>query len=765
MPYIAIRRDAIEDLIAERAVQSTDFQLGKELAESLKKGDFADILPRIAVHRGKHGQIVYGKKSGEQNFIVFDLGQSKIFSSANEQQVILFFQRTLRFSIKFWEKGVFTPAEKIVNAKKAALFPFPLSQKTGVRISFDLNPDVERLSKRGKSGRHLLVYSVKNDEGDGPNETASLAEFRKFLEDLESSESQKLEAQNKNLSETWNATFSSASLGAIHSQVDMHQAYETWLKLLTDDQRRFALATLDHPLRIEGPAGTGKTASLSVAAVHALKEAQAQDGELQAIFITHSEASCNGIRTVIEAMGGGGFLSGQAAIRRLRVETLQSFCAQLLRQDISETEFVDPDAYDAKQLQLMYVDEALRTTREELFTYANFMSEEFLSYMQSEDDELKVPLIQHEIAVVIKGRSSESLDIYKKVPSIPTGLPIRNEADKAFMWRIYERYREHLVSGGQFDTDDVVLSALSQLSTPIWRRRRARDGFDVIFVDETHLFNMNELSIFHHLTRNDQKFPIAFAVDRSQAIGDRGWADDIDVTSLMPTQEERQSSTTVKVNGVFRCSPDIVNLAFAITSSGASLFTNFQDPMSLAHSNMTYEEEKKSRHPTYVEYPSDEQMIAGAFDNAEKMRTSLNSGRGDVAVVAFSDEIYREMERLVGLENKPYELLKHRGDLDGVRRAKNSGRFVLSLADYVGGLEFDGVILVGVDDGRVPPSLSRSSQSKAFVNFAYHNRLYVAVTRARYQVEILGVQARGPSPILKSAINGGALSLRSSLQA
>jgi superfamily I DNA/RNA helicase len=76
----------------------------------------------------------------------------------------------------------------------------------------------------------------------------------------------------------------------------------------------------------------------------------------------------------------------------------------------------------------------------------------------------------------------------------------------------------------------------------------------------------------------------------------------------------------------------------------------------------------------------------------------------------------------------------------------------------VGGLEFDGVVLVGVDDGRVPPSPNNQhSQSKAYLTFAAHNKLYVAVTRARYQVAILGVQARGPSAILKSALDAGAL--------
>ena len=760
MTFLAIRRDAAEDIIAERVLQSTDFQEGQRLALNLRSGLINDVGPRVSASKTKHGMVAYGKNAAEQRYVVFDLEQSRIFSNATDAQAILYLQRVLRFAIKFWDKGVLTQAEKVLSATTAAVFPYPLSQKTGVRIALDLNPDVERLAKRGRSGRYLLAYKIGTDRGEGPRETASVTTFRKFVDDLDGLGA-RFEASSRGLPPAWETNFSSTSLGMIASKVDIHQGYETWLRLLTEDQKKFILAPLLHPVRIDGPAGTGKTVSLSLAAIHSMRQAASEDREYQAVFITHSEASRRSISTVLEAMSGEEFMTAQASIRRLRVETLQSYCSGLLKQEISETEFVDPDAYDAKQLQLMYVDEALQQANTEFEFYAKFMSPEFKAYMEDEKEEYKLPLIQHEISVVIKGRAKENLDTYKNIPHIPSALPVSSEGDKAFVWRVYERYREQLVAGGQFDTDDVVLSALSQLSTPIWRRRRARDGFDAIFVDETHLFNMNELSIFHHLTRSENLFPIAFAVDRSQAIGDRGWADDIDVASLMPSPEERSSSTTINVKGIFRCSPDIVNLAFSITSSGASLFTNFQDPMMLAYSNMTYEEEKKAKRPYYVSYLTDTAMMDAALSVAEEMRVSMGATKRDVAIVVFEESLFRVLEKRSIEDNRPVEILKHRGDPEVVRRAQSSGRFVLSLPDYVGGLEFDGVVLVGVDDGRVPPSPhSQHSQSKAYLTFAAHNRLYVAVTRARYQVAILGVQARGPSVILKSALDAGALERR-----
>lgn len=761
MTFLAIRRDAAEDIIANRVLQSNDFPEGRQLADQLRAGSIDHVGPSISRTKTKHGVIAYGKNAAEQRYVVFDLDQSRIFAEASNEQAILYLQRVLRFAIKFWSKGILTPAEKVLSATTAAVFPHPMSQKTGVRIALDLNPDVDRLAKRGKSGNYLLVYKIGTDQGDGPQETASVATFRKFLDDIDGLGA-RLEASPKEEIPAWETNFSSTSLVPLLSKVDIHQGYETWMRLLTEDQKKFILAPLLHPVRIDGPAGTGKTASLSLAAIHSMREAERDGREYQAAFITHSEASRRSVSTVLKAMGGEEFMLEQPSVRRLHVETLQGHCSGLLRQEISETEFVDTDAYDAKQLQLMYVDEALQQVRNEFASYTRFMSPEFKAYMEGEEDEFKIPLIQHEISVVIKGRAKENLDTYKRISPIPSALPVTSEGDKAFVWRVYERYREQLVAGGQFDTDDVVLSALSQLSTPIWRRRRTRDGFDAIFVDETHLFNMNELSVFHHLTRSEKLFPIAFAVDRSQAIGDRGWADDIDVTSLMPSSEDRSSSTTINVKGIFRCSPDIVNLAFSITSSGASLFTNFQDPMALAHSNMTFEEEKKAKRPCYLDYSTDEAMLDATLLVAEEMRVSVGGTKGDVAIVVFDESLFHEIEKKSIEENRPVEILKNRGDPDVVRRAKSAGRFVLSLPDFVGGLEFDGVVLVGVDDGRVPPlPVTQYSQSKAYLTFAAHNKLYVAVTRARYQIAFLGVQARGPSAILKSALDAGALERRS----
>jgi hypothetical protein len=212
------------------------------------------------------------------------------------------------------------------------------------------------------------------------------------------------------------------------------------------------------------------------------------------------------------------------------------------------------------------------------------------------------------------------------------------------------------------------------------------------------------------------------------------------------------------VQRIFRCSPEIVDFAFSVTSSGATLFTNFNDPMRLASSVFTAEEERKAARPCMLACGNDDEMISEAFRRADSMAEALNSSRCEVAVILFSDELLTMASTFAKSHNKPAEILKQRGDIEVIRRAQQTKRFVLSTPDFVGGLEFSGVVLVGVDDGRVPPCHTADSiESSNFLSYAAHNRLYVAITRAKYRVIVLFAKERGPSSLLLSAINAGLL--------
>jgi hypothetical protein len=756
--FIAVSRTAADEIIADRRLQSVEYETGRAFAKVLQNPDLdARLSPRITLSRYPDGLFLLSA-ARSPDYVVFDLQTCSLFDEAHSlAEVLLYIQKVLRFAKKIWGNLKLSITERTLpGSSKAIVFPNPISQHTSFRISIELSPDPTRQAKRSGEGRSLLVYRCGLDEGGGKREEASLTNFRRFLTARRAlAEGQAVEVRG---AEPQIAALHITSIdGSLPNQVNPFQGYDGWMAFLTDRQKSFVCAELLAPHRIEGPAGTGKTMCLILKAITGLRAAFQRGDEHRALFVTHSEATRRSIEQIVEANDPSRF-SDESKLQSLKLTTLQQLCGELLERDISETEFLDRDAMESKVLQFWYVTEAFNTTMaEDYHTHQSFLSAEFDEFLQTTKVAAIAEMLQHEISVVIKGRAEEQLENYRKLPRLKYGLPVQSPADRGFVWIVFRKYQSQLQAAAQFDTDDIVLTTIGQLNTPIWRRRRARDGYDSIYIDETHLFNINELSLFHYLSKNTIRYPIAYSVDRSQATGDRGWTDDLFEETLSPGVGSTTHSARTEVRGIFRCSPDIVNLAFSVTSAGATLFTNFDDPLRLASSMFTPEEERKCSAPRLVACTSDDDMVAEAFARAEHLTKELSASRCDVALVAFTDDLFRAAATYSVDHNKPTELLKQRGDSDAVRRAKQSGRFVLSTPEYIGGLEFEGVILIGVDDGRVPPSKTlESADSANYLSYVSHNRLYVAITRARYRVEVLIANERGPSPLLQSAIASGA---------
>lgn len=756
--FILVDAFAAEELVSTRTLQSDDFENGRILGAALTGAlSLGQLAPKAYLVEAGQGLYILNGSSKSEDVLVIDLEQAPLFEGCSTRDAILRFQKLLRFARRRWTKVGPAQNEKLfAGSTKAVVFPYPITTQSSFRLTIELAPDHRRRERRSK-GVELLVYRMGTGEGGGPHEEAPVTNFRKALEGHSEAVSElekRIAIEGRTPPPSVNSlAVTKLTEGSARGAIAGCD-FDQWHYYLTDAQKAFISQELKAPHRIEGPAGTGKTLSLVLKCIAQMRLAKERGESHSALFVAHSEATRKNIESMFEPeMEHARLPTSGFALQSVKVTTLHELCGELLRYEISDTELLDRDAFESKQSQLLYVVEALQEViKDDLSSHRPHMSAAFCEYLTSNDHWIVAEMFQHEISVMIKGRADEDLEKYKRVPRLRYGLPVENEGDKAFTFLLFSAYQRRLRASGQFDTDDVVLSALQQLDTPIWRRRREREGYDSIFVDETHLFNINELSVFHRLTRSTERFPIAYSADLSQSLADKGWAECKISDALLATAPRSQEEKETTFSSIFRCSPEIVNLAFSVTSSGATLFTNFHDPLEAASSAFTEAEERKCQPPRYVMFPTDEAMITGAFEAAEKFATEMQSTRGDVAIVVFGNELFALVERFTRSANKPVELLKHRGDMDVVRRARASGRFVVSTPDFVGGLEFDAVVLVGVDKGRVPPKISSdSTDSENFVSYATHQRLYVAITRARYRVALLGVKARGVSDLLANA--------------
>jgi len=660
--FLGISRQAVDEIISDRFLQSLEFEGGAALVAFLMgKAASVKLSNKVLVSKVDDGYIVDSVVPGPAQYVVFDTESSGIFEEPYKPfEVLLHLQKTLRFCAKMW--GNLKPSSNerfLTTSTKAVIFPHPMSQQTSVRVSIELAPDSKRLSKRGgEEKKFVFVYRCGTDDSGGPHEEVRLTNFRKFLEAFSSFNHVKPTVSHDIPTIT---SLSVTSLEVPVSKIEPYQGYERWRQILTTRQKVFVDADLRVPHRIEGPAGTGKTLCLVLKCITSLMKAKVVGQDERALFVTHSDATRRSVQGIVEANDENQFQDGENTLSRqsLKIITLQQLYGELLRQDISESEFIDRDAMESKQLQLLYVHEAFASVmRDEFPTHKRFLSVLFSEFLTTTDSWTVAEMLAHEISVVIKGRAEEKLDSYKMLPRLRYGLPVEEASDRSFVWQVFKRYQSQLQQSAQFDTDDIVLTTIGQLNTPIWRRRRIREGYDAIFIDETHLFNLNELSLFHHLPRNEASYPIAYSVDRSQAIGDRGWLDDSFDHALTSPSDGPQPVAKTEMVSVFRCSPEIVDLAFSVTASGATLFTNFSDPLRLANSTFTMAEERMCAHPMQWLCATDAEMVEGAFARADKLARELDTQRGNVALVAFSDDLFKQMQAYAEERNKPIETLK-----------------------------------------------------------------------------------------------------------
>lgn len=754
MNYLYIDYNAIEKLISERRFQSYEFEDSVILIDFLSCKVDSFNYHNIVLSKTESAGFIYSGIQTKRG-VVFDFTDFSAFKDEKlkGEEKITILQKTLKYAMKHWNNLPLSSSEKhIPNTNKALLYPFPYTTGETYRVIVDKKPDHKKQLARDQE--FLLVYA---DGFEKKSDDPSLTNFRKALENAKNVcckvKESSISSTKKGIALNVLDLVSDGGFKSINAQI----GFDKWKHLLTSKQKEFVEKGINGPERLQGAAGTGKTLSMILRCINLVKQYENDGVGINILFITHSIATKRQIEDIflVNFSKYYDYTDRAYSEQTINVITLQEWCLKFLGGTIQSSEYLDIDAQDSKELQLMYIEQSLDDTMAVDFeTYKELCSSNFIQYFEksyNNNKEELLELLQHEIAVTIKGRAQENFDIYINLPRIKHTIPVdpKNESDLTFLHLIYERYRKSLQAVNQFDSDDIAISTLQQLNTPIWRRRKQNDGFDCLFIDETHLFNINEISVFHHLLKDNTKNNIVFVLDKSQAVGDRGITDNVlnDSLGIATTSEN------LKLKTVFRSAPQVVSLAFNILSSGASLFVNLENPLEKVNYSFTQDEESKSEKPKYYFEKDDDSVIKKTFELAEEIKNQKNFVRSKILIIATNSKLLFDLEKFSIEKNKPVELLKRRGDSELIKQADQTNRFVVGGIDFVGGLEFDAVIICGVDKGRVPAASTLASETTHFIKYSWHNRLYVAITRSKYIINLVGNKARGRSELFDSAVN------------
>lgn len=527
----------------------------------------------------------------------------------------------------------------------------------------------------------------------------------------------------------------------------LHWTYDDWISPtggLTTAQRQILESdiVLSQPLRIVGAAGSGKTLLMQLLAIRLLKHKQAVSEACKLFYVVHNSAMKDKVLSRFTLLGAEGFLQTDSP-QCLNVSTLFDFSLNQLQ--VEQVAVVDKDAMATKQYQARAVAAALDTVLNRRATEIS-SSDLFRQITQSEELLNRfAELLVIEIGIAIKGRNlvhNPKLYIEAEQPlsRLHAVLP---RLDREIVYDTFEEYqREALDAFEVLDSDDIAITLLARLRTPLWQMKRRSLGYDYVFVDETQLFNENERRILPLLLKGSTTYtPIALAMDSAQEIAGS--------TSAGFGAIGIESIAERELRSVHRSTRSILSLAFNIIQKTTDLFgPDFPD---FTRDTVTVIEDnhKLASPPRLLRAGGDTTIGKFVLRQVRLLRRTLRQ----IAVVVHAERYWREVSEALTSTDLPVRILTTRGE------SIPSDRPIVGLAlpDHIGGQEFDAVIAVGLEQGVVPPRVQGHEGLAVTLEQYALREAYLSFTRARYQLLLVNSNQSAPSAFLEDAIRASLL--------
>lgn len=537
------------------------------------------------------------------------------------------------------------------------------------------------------------------------------------------------------------AILETPTLSQVYDEPLLPLTYGAWVapgSALGSEKRNLLEADLieTQPLRIVGPAGSGKSLLMQLMAVRALLRGVDNGKVARALYLVHNSAMMRNTIDRFEILWPN---SSRPEGPRLDILTLHAYCSERL--NIDPSNLLDTDAGETKEYQLA----AVKSLLQERIKVALPKDCPLFARAQYDENLISVlsRLIVQEIGIVIKGLGLEH-DRRRYVGqerAFSRFHRFLTETERSTVFDVFTEYhREVFEEGGNLDSDDLALTLLNHLRTPLWQLKRRNEGYDYLFVDETQLYNENERRLFSYLTKQSGgNLPIAVAVDEAQSLENASHAG---FASLGLTSLRNET-----LHSVFRSTKAILQLAFHIIQRTTDLFgPDFPNYTELSKSAISADH-RLAKHPQLHQVASGQTLLRAVAELVKSLR------RGNVRQVGVISMNERHVPALVSAVTEVGEQaiqIQHRGQVLDSR-----GPVVaVCPTQLVGGQEFDAVVVLGVESGAFPPPVPQASLAAALEQEGLR-RLYLAFTRAKYQVHVVIESGANVSPLLQSAVEAG----------
>lgn len=524
-----------------------------------------------------------------------------------------------------------------------------------------------------------------------------------------------------------------------------------WLPSLTAAQKEFVEAPVDRSIRLRGPAGSGKTLTMALKVVREAQAAKEAGKDTRILFATHSWSLAGEVDELIST------LSEYGALDNITVLPLVSVAEEILPSGMSAEglHLIGDDSLAGKSLQLAQIREVLQEFKEtDWITFRGATTAAFQSRVDSTSD-VEITGLAWDLLIefgcvlgadgIFPSFNAEAR--YVRLPRAPWMMSLANDGEKRVVYAVYERFWKALQERNLVTSDQLLNDFLNYLETFAWNHRRQMEGFDLIFVDEFHLFNIQERQTLRYLSNDTKSYPKIFmALDPRQS----PWEVyvDADVSGAgIPQADELDEVRTVDIPTVHRLTPQVlelvkhVHLEFPNLDLGSDWDIPISEVESLAN---------PGPRPSFflVDTQADEEIEI--YRNLSEIYSA-----GTQLALAIVDEdrfpqYFQLMQRVSASGKFKVVTITNRDDI-GLLKSHKRG-VVVGPAEYLAGLQFDSVLVAGL------PDMNSTAAHQSYRRRRSLSLLYLALTRASRDIRIFANEDYGGVPeFLEKAMEQGTL--------
>ncbi|MFC9941995.1 UvrD-helicase domain-containing protein [Streptomyces pratensis] len=529
--------------------------------------------------------------------------------------------------------------------------------------------------------------------------------------------------------------------------VARERSYSEWLPHLTDAQREVLSNVLADPLKIRGVAGSGKTLTLQLKALHELYRASTEENDGQSIpaaplprilFLTHSWSMAEQVEEAFRRLDERGLAS------KIDVMPL-IFLKEWLQGPLSsEVEVLGEDSLDGKQQQMRLIGDALEHIRSSTWaSYKTHVSEWVRQGVEADHDAAhRLRLcwaLLREFSEVFDSREIKTLpnalQEYVDLPRESWMVPLETKADRELSFRVYKHYVRQLVEEGLVTTDQVVDDLRRDLEKYEWNAIRAGRGYDIIFIDEFHLFSDPERYLLHLLTREAENPPrLVMAMDPSQSVFLllTGLAE-TEISRTTSGMIERGQAHSIDLKTTHRFTAPVFNFL-------RYLHTQMPNVVELGHDwvyDAIPESGKADQEMPRAFFVGHQRLAATGIDEAFSLQ-SASTQEQRVALIGVGNnelEAIRKELKEKGHSASSYVLIDGRDEIEQLRYSRRA--VVVTAAEYAAGLQFSHVVVVGGTSGNHEYGHGTSAMR------ALYSQFYLAASRAEQHLTIIAPQEKG----------------------